>query len=515
MKVQLKTGLLRETPGWKMVLDQLGVPWERINDPASLSPDRFQSVIVNQPPDEREGTALTDYLNTGGAVLDCGHWLAGNESHLIARRYRKAIFPKKDDTLFADVWILDIYDRVLHHRNGRHLDGAALLEQRGNGFLAFLGFDFDRLMTDTRTSRKPFPSPGNLPNEVVSRVSKGELRRVVEKALKWLCHQRGLPWLRLSDCPDGEKNMFAFRIDSDYGTKEQVETMRRIADERNIRMTWFLHVEAHKDWLALFRFFEGHELGAHGFRHRLFPAARENRDNFRKAVTELKAAGIDAEAMAVPTGRWSYDIGNLLEENRFEYSSEFALDYDNVPFYPWMRNRPGSTLQVPIHPICIGNLIRAGQNTEDMKAYYRMAIEKKQSRGEPLIFYHHPPHAHWPVMEFILEESMKNGAENRTLGEYARWWKRRAETTVTADVEGVVLNIDLKGPSPEVFAKVERPDGRSILMKQSGKVDLTDNSGWTDEPKSVPIPEGLGALRSASFNLAKQSFLDFYWRMKQ
>ncbi len=87
----------------------------------------------------------------------------------------------------------------------------------------------------------------------------------------------------------------------------------------------------------------------------------------------------------------------------FEYSSEFSYDYDNLPSVPRLRHGEG-TLQLPIHPICIGSLKRHSYSDKQMIQYFENVIQRKLASSEPIIFYHHPKDGYYDVLDWLFQE---------------------------------------------------------------------------------------------------------------
>ena len=63
------------------------------------------------------------------------------------------------------------------------------------------------------------------------------------------------------------------------------------------------------------------------------------------------------------------------EDMDFEYSSEFTLDYDDLPFFPYLKDGFSKVLQIPIHPISLGRLRRSHFSKNEMLKY----LDKRNS----------------------------------------------------------------------------------------------------------------------------------------
>ena len=68
----------------------------------------------------------------------------------------------------------------------------------------------------------------------------------------------------------------------------------------------------------------------------------------------IRARGFAAPARAVERGARPRSS----KTSATPYSSDFQLGYDDLPFFPWRGDRFSTVLQVPVHPICEGAVLR-------------------------------------------------------------------------------------------------------------------------------------------------------------
>lgn len=508
MSQSLTTAITRRHPGWRMLLAQIGIAeqevvWSR------LTPENYAAVIVSADPSNAERQALVDYMNAGGAVLDTGGLLRSLEPAAFGRARIETIFGSPGETVFAASRIVDIGTRGDIHRDAQHLGRTLYLGRFGDGVVAQLPFDPATLITDSHSRRRRFyTNSAALPDEVVAAVSKGEIRRIIERALEWLMSQRGLPWMHLWRFPGESRSLFCFRIDSDYGTRDQLAALHATARAHDIRMSWFIHVEPQQEMLALFRSFDGDELGLHAWRHRTFRSYEANAANIAEADAVLRAAGIEAKGYAAPLGRWNPGLARAIEERGFEYCSEFGLDYDDLPFHAWNVWRASAALQVPIHPISIGNFLRAKGGDDEMIAYYHSVIDEKLATGEPVILYGHPGHGRLGVIDSIFERISRERIPNLTMGEYARWWRSRLQSRFDASLEETRIVLKSDSRSAATSIRVVAPDGRTALLAHDGAYDL-DALQWQAPMIPIPAPGDLRRARAFSLRLVRHAIEDF------
>jgi hypothetical protein len=511
----LSIGILESEPGWIILLKQLGVFYQKIERFDSITPGTCGVLIVNRTLSTVEVKVIEQYLRQGGAVLDTGYFLETALNRRFQIKRFKTIFPESRDIPFRDIELIDLYSTARTLNTAQYFKKTIYFDRPGGGFLAFMGIDINRALTDTRHSRKQFYSPnGYFPNEIVAKVSKGEIVKAVRSVLQWLFFQRGLPYLHLWYFPGQQKNIFVFRIDSDSGTQAQVKKFYEIAQKHDIKMTWFLHGEAHENWLSFFRSFENQEFAVHGYKHHTFGSVEKNHTNILNGKYLLEREGLQFEGFAAPYGSWNVALARAVEKLNFNYASEFSLDYDNLPFFPWLNSRFSSVLQIPIHPVCIGSFARTKASEDDMKKYFRYVIDKKLSANEPLIFYDHLLHEQPAVLEDIFRYTRELQIKNLTFGEYARWWKLRETSGFKAFWENGKLRVDFGNISSSIFLCVQHSPQQRGFIQNSGEY-CPDEFSWQTIPSSpAKLPENIARVRKFNPKLIQYSLLDAYWRAR-
>ncbi len=517
MTNRLTIGIVRLRPGWRIILDQLGVAYEVIRRWEGVSPERYSAIIVDAAPDTPAREAIGAYLRDGGAVLDGGgYYLPAAEPRSFRRRFVRRVAADPGDDLFGGLWLAGAGATVRVHRDAGLMGGTVYLGRRGAGAIAHIPFDPGALAADTSAVRKQFPAPSRrLPDEIVAEVPKGELRRIAAIALRWLHTSRGLPYLHRWYFPERLPGIFCFRIDSDYGTPAQTAALHAVAREYGIRMTWFLHVEAHHGWLDRFAAMSDQEMALHGYRHRTFPGYEENLANITEAAALLRRAGIPFTGFAAPNGFWNPELSRAIADAGLLYSSEFSLDYDDLPFHPDLYGEKSPALQVPVHPVCIGSFLRAKAGPEQMKRYFREIIRRKFRAGEPVILYGHPGHEHWEVIADSFAYVRELGVENLTMGDYAAWWLRRAETRFEAFFDGAAVEVRFRGEHDAVRLALHDAVGRIAFIGGDGRWPL-DAMEWGPPPAPPePPPAEIGRVRRWSPTLLRHSIEDYNSRARQ
>ena len=498
MKIQI--GLVSYSSGWEQLCFQEGIPCLTIDLLKQSPADECSLLVVNRILNIKEREVVEQYLIDGGAVI-------GYTEHLLkiagvnGTEQELAYVVADRDDIFRSVHLLDLGLRGLVPRGANALRTdtntfAVTIGPLGGGHAVILPFDVDALLHDARPANKSFCfGLDRLPSERVSLVGKGELRHLVHDAFTYLHHSRGIPYVHLWYFPRGLKNVFAFRIDSDGASQEDIDMLYKLGRDNDVPLSWFLDVKSHEQWLSHFKYFVGQEIGLHCYEHRTYSSYNANLKNITRGLQEMRRAGLQPMGFAAPYGIWNPELGEAVDQAGFEYSSEFSYAYDTLPLFPEAKGKKLKTLQMPIHPICIGTMAMVGYSDAKMVEYFIKVIRLKLSRHEPLFFYHHPSHRHWDVIRWLFD-FREEGVERTTLGEYARWWKQRIAAKFRLEVDGDTVRIRHSGASipDDVWFRVADAGGNEVILQTNESIDLKSVQ-WTTPQKPVPPPEDVRRTR--------------------
>ncbi len=146
------------------------------------------------------------------------------------------------------------------------------------------------------------------------------------------------------------------------------------------------------------------EISLHCRRHRVFTNYKDNYENIKLGVEDLKKINTKPNGFAGPFGEWNDELNKSLEALDFNYSSEFSYTYDCFPFYPVTNNSFSKILQIPIHPLSFGRLRWGGHTDEAMLKYFINIIEQKLMLQEPIILYTHPSEERLNILNEIFKK---------------------------------------------------------------------------------------------------------------
>jgi hypothetical protein len=495
--VRLVVGLTARSVWWEHLLAQEGVSFEYAN--LHALDKQWSVLVVTHALNETERRQVEEYLSAGGAVMGYAAYLQNvckttSRSELIEYLTSDGT-PPFPDTHLIDLGIMGEIPREANCLRTQHHTFAAFAGEMGGGWAVILPFDAAAVMTDHRAAHKSFYAQRDrLPSERVSLVGKGEVQRLVHRALVFLHHARNVPYAHLWYFPGEHRTLFAFRIDSDRGSRQEIDTLYRLAVQHDIALTWFLDVKSHEDWLHHFAFLAGQEFGIHCYEHRVLETFEAAMKDIVRARQKLERVGVSSPGFAAPFGMWSTGLARALDQIGFEYSSEFSYAYDAHPLYPHAGSDTFSTMQIPIHPICIGSMLRVGYSETHMADYFQRVMDEKLLRNESWFFYHHPTHRAWDVVRFLFHYVKQRGIGCTTLGDYARWWKKRLRTMPRLVLRDRTLFWE--GPLPEesVRLRILLPDMREALVAVNFQINL-DAIAWQQPQRVAVAPPDIHRIR--------------------
>lgn len=334
--------------------------------------------------------------------------------------------------------------------------------------------------------------------ERVSRFDKASLRSAV---IGWIRNEvihHGGVWVRLALYPFPYRSAFNFRADLDEPYPNDYFAFAKARKPIDDCSTHFVSTAAYADDRNVLDDLRGVDTQSHGHFHVVYRSESENRANLVRAHDILWRFGFAIEAFAAPEGRWNPGLDRVVEELRYQYSSDFSLGYDDLPFYPWLGGRFSNVLQVPVHPICEGLFLDAGCEDSSLISDHLLAtLEAKVSRREPAFLYGHPERRLGRFPEVVSAIASAVGQLERvwrvTLGEFARWWKWRERRTWSllpkagGEFEIQVENWDVTYP---LSLEIVR-DGRvaSMALTRPTQTVTTADLSFHVRPEPAVLPE--------------------------
>lgn len=425
MKRSLCIGILELTPAWISLLDQLGVWYQKVS-PETENFNDFSLIIANKTPTNAHISKLKNYLRQGGNVIFINDDLGFFPDKRFERKYLKRVPNDLKLDGFEHIPYLDLYTEV-KTKGGLKISDLVVFKKVMSGQVAYIGFNPAELLFQTRYSRKQFVSSFTKnPDEIVNKVSKGLVSDFFLQIIKGIHFKSNLPFIRKWTSPE-IKPVFCFRIDSDYSDEKHIKNVYSLLKRHEIHGTWFLHVKAHEEWLSHFNDLEGQEIALHGYRHGTSRSKNKVINNISKGLKKLTNLGFNINGYCAPYGIYNRALEKALGEFEFKYTSEFTFAYDAYPI-KYKREE----LQIPIHPICTGSLMRRGFSEEEMLSYFNEILERKLARFESVIFYHHPLQSGLNIFDSLFDRINETGLVNLSFEQYADFWSHREKCTFKA-----------------------------------------------------------------------------------
>jgi hypothetical protein len=507
--MELKVGLVSDSNdaryksvGWEILLRQIGVSCDVLNTGDAKNIIDYPACILTDSVNQQQANKSGEYIQGGGNVLCSTAVLAKISKVQTSTANVNYLVPDETGT-FSDSDIIDIAKNVniaegCNHLRNNHGQFSVYRGEMGKGKVIAFPFDVENLIMDVRSKKKSFYADRKrLPYEAVSTVSKCGLRRLVFNSLEYLFHSKDLPFVHLWYFPRDSKSIFSFRIDTDKGTREQIQSLYQLSLKNKIPFTWFVDAMSQKGWIDDFAKMTDQEIGVHCYEHKVFESYAENFSNIRKALDVIKVGGINPEGFASPFGKWNSGLAQAIRDHNFKYSSEFAYDYDDLPSNTLLFNNPTSVLQISIHPICVGSLRRQGFSEDEMIRYFRNQVDKKLFLNEPIIFYHHPTNNHLEVIENILNYVKDKNVPAMRMTDYADWWKKRNEIKMNMSLNENRIEVRGENPTDDIYLRITTGDGRDALAQVSESIDL---SRIQFRKKTLPMAPPKDISRIRKFN---------------
>jgi hypothetical protein len=516
--LNLKTGITAKQPHWEVLLQQIGVPYYLIDPRNKITIDNYAVVIINSPLERETKNEIINYVNKGGSLL-------------IEAKYANDLFGYKTKTIYIkyinseagifkrNIQLTDIYKncRISGEANYfKNQDGENTIQvtRIGEGTIVVLPTGFTASILENSTLRKNFYSGfGKFVSERVSKVSKGSIRYFLQAMIEYLYHVRGLPFASLWFYPDGAKNVFGFRIDTDFALPDDVDNLYKTIRQNNITATWFVETKSSEKWIEKYSSFKEQEIGLHCYRHKVFSSYRKNFLNLQLGLKTLEKAGIKPVGFAAPFGEWNKQLAQAIENTGFKYSSEFSVSYDNFPFNTFFNHSLLTVLQIPIHPISFGRLYWAGHSDSDMLNYFYRVIEQKLSLNEPVILYTHPEEKRYDILDKIFNKINQMNIPPILFNQYSEWWTKRNLIKWEAVLVSGEVKIKTPNKDKSFWVYVSNPSDENYinpLLEECYDSRVLKFKEFNYDKEINPVE-----LRKYSWRMFKDDILFHYRKSKQ
>ena len=301
--MNIKVGILGDARGWHLILGQEGIPSEAVS--SELTSENYSAIVAGDDADDRECEMLRQYLHLGGAVLCSSTVYARIRQSTYQQASIRYILPG-EDSKFSEVGLIDVRTRCRLAWNANELKTdsgvySAHIGRHEAGYVIALPLDPSAVAFDLRSSVKSFYSPEDrLPFERVSFYNKSHVRGLVARSLELLHHARGLPFVHWWYFPKDAPSVAVLRVDTDYGTQEEIRQLHGLAKELKVPMTWFVDVENQEPSLEMFKWMDSQEVGLHCFEHSVHEGYESVERDMKLGLKRLREVNISASGYAAP-----------------------------------------------------------------------------------------------------------------------------------------------------------------------------------------------------------------------
>ncbi len=338
---------------------------------------------------------------------------------------------------------------------------AVLNRPHGKGRLIYTGLPLTRHLVAAGDTLRAFTTSSALTERVAS-VDKAEVADTLIGMLHTAFDILALPRLRIGRYPQAAHSVFILRIDVDGVFGNNCRRIAQIAQAHGIHCSFFFNAALcraypgalSRDWL------DGHEIGHHGDVHDLFDTIAENRTNLLAGMNWVEQQlGLRPRGYVAPRGMWNHALDRAMADLALPYSSDFGLDIDSLPFFS-----PAGVLQVPVHPYSPERhrifLEDAGLGPPGARAvldHYLSVLARQVAFDRPVHLYGHPEilgDMADAVLPELFAAANSRHLPNMTLGDFADWWRRRDETSMTLAIDDVTGRLHVETDAESVDVRV-------------------------------------------------------------
>ena len=334
--------------------------------------------------------------------------------------------------------------------------------------------------------------------EEIAAVDRRELRERVLGVIRREVAKLGGVWLRMAPYPLPYRTVANFRFDHDeFVAGDFQRTLDAIAGHEAMT-THFVCGATHEAHPEALRQLVGLDVGSHGYRHHTYRTAAENRANIARGIESLRGCGLEPHGFAAPHGRYNAGLAAALQALEITHSSEFGLAYDELPFFP----AGSETLQLPIHPFCLGITLEAAATDEATRARvvnaaterFLLAAAALNDARLPIFLYGHPDGRVGRYPELLRRvlgaiESLPD-VWRTTMSEFQHWWRLRGrvELEVHADGDGWLVAAERLPARYACAAEVHCGDGVATIPLGRARIRVERSALTFVARKPVILP---------------------------
>lgn len=356
-------------------------------------------------------------------------------------------------------------------------------------------------LTDERSRRCRWRIAGLDVIEEVARYDKAAIRRKLLAQLRARVEQAGGLWLRVAAYPFPYRSAFNLRIDYDQYDPDDFERMLAKLARHGHATSHYVCGSSYENHPEPLSQLAGWDVGSHGYWHHTYTELEANLKNIARGIETLRKHGLEPSGFVAPHGRYNPGLAEALAELEITHTSEFGFAYDEFPLWP----QQSRTLQVPVHPICLGVMLDAGGRRQPplpgaqvaalLSDYFQRVAHAKYEAGEPLFFYGHPTGRLGRYPQVV--ESLLKVADNftslwqTTLSEFQQWWRLREKIQVEVFRHGDRCELRAENLPSQYRLAVEycRGPHMAVIPLENGSLTFAPRLLVFQRRPRRPVPE--------------------------
>ncbi len=239
--------------------------------------------------------------------------------------------------------------------------------------------------------------------------------------------------------PDAARGAVNYRVDVDDNVGDTFQQLAKLLERHMGWCSLYFTTSSFRDDLeSICRSrTAGAEIGSHCHYHYTFerdPAT--NKKNLNASADFLRQNGIDFSGAVMPSGKSFPGIGGVMADAGLSYTSNFGLIFDALPIE--LSDRAEPHLEVPIHPVAPGNVIKASASLADLDdyllLYYLDMAARLNEAFLPLFFYgHNNDTVRLALLPGLLDRLVGAFPDHAfvRLDHYAAFWQERLDRLMT------------------------------------------------------------------------------------
>lgn len=148
MNKKINIGITEITPAWEILFEQLGVCYSIINW-NNFSDNEYSCIVITSYLYIKQKNIIDQFLQNNGLIIDT----TNHFKFEYKTKYKRCIIDTKG--ILEKGYSFDVYSFVRHFKQGDKLfDGAVAFYNYGNGTIASIGFNCEKIISNKSSKRK-------------------------------------------------------------------------------------------------------------------------------------------------------------------------------------------------------------------------------------------------------------------------------------------------------------------------------------------------------------------------